>query len=300
PEDGALLLTALQRARDALRERRREEHAEAKGAEAQRKRAPQAAEEADAEAEAEAARREPERFQPTPEQLRVTHLDALVAMDDVALARAPGERSGGERAQVVVHVDAGVLARDEGGRCELEEGPAIAPETARRIACDASLVTLREREGETLSLGRKTRSVSAALRRVLKERDGGCRFPGCQNTRFLDAHHLEHWAKGGETSLDNLILLCRPHHRHLHEDGCRLERLEDGSVRFRNRYGVVIPSVPRPPPSDREALREENRRRGLVIDADTCQPGIADPMDLSMAVDALDEIIGSSRAAARK
>ncbi len=288
PEDGALLVTALQAAREALRERRREEQVEAPEGEQARR---EPTEEAEERAEVEPAPAAPRRFQPTPEQLRVTHLDALVAMADLALARAPGERSGGERAQVVVHVDAAVLAGDEGGRCELEEGPAISPETARRIACDASLVTLLEREGETLSVGRKTRSVSGALRRALQARDRGCRFPGCENTRFLDAHHVQHWAKGGETRLDNLILLCRPHHRYLHEEGCRLERLEDGSVRFRNRYGVVIPSVPRPPPSDREALREENRRRGLVIDADTCGPGIADPMDLSMAVDALDEII---------
>ncbi len=187
PEDGALLVTALQRAREALRERRREERAEAPEAKAQPERAAGSAAEEGKEAPAEPERAAPPRFQPTPEELRVSHLDALVAMADIALMQPPsGERSGGERAQVVVHVDAAVLAGDGGGRCELEEGPAIAAETARRLACDASLVTLLEREGETLSVGRKTRSGrQGALDHVL--RHGGERAGGRADVRRGDA-----------------------------------------------------------------------------------------------------------------
>ena len=78
---------------------------------------------------------------------------------------------------------------------------------------------LLERAGRPLSVGRKTRSVPPALRRALASRDRGCRFPGCTNHRTVDAHHIQHWANGGATSLDNLVQLCRHHHRLLHEGG---------------------------------------------------------------------------------
>ena len=87
----------------------------------------------------------------------------------------------------------------------------------RRIGCDSSFVTLVEDdEGNPLNIGRKTRKVSPAMQRALKARDGGCRFPGCTQHRYVDAHHLEHWAEGGETKLDNLVQLCRYHHRLIH------------------------------------------------------------------------------------
>jgi hypothetical protein len=92
----------------------------------------------------------------------------------------------------------------------IEGGSVIAPDTVRRLACDASIVPLIESaRGEPLAIGRRTRTISPAMRRALKRRDGGCRFPGCTNTRFVDGHHIEHWADGGETRLDNLVLLCR-------------------------------------------------------------------------------------------
>jgi len=147
---------------------------------------------------------------------RPTGADALAAVAELALSGR--EQSGGDRHQVVVHVDEVALADAEGG-CELADGPALAAETARRLACDASAVELKERGGEPLSVGRKTRSIPPALRRALRLRDPGCRFPGCENHRFVDAHHIEHWALGGETSMNNLVLLCRTHHRLVHEGG---------------------------------------------------------------------------------
>ena len=84
----------------------------------------------------------------------------------------------------------------------------LAPETARRLACDASIVRLIERDGRPLSVGRKTRSIPPALQRALHARDGGCRFPGCGSRRFVDAHHIAHWAHGGATELANLVQLC--------------------------------------------------------------------------------------------
>jgi hypothetical protein len=214
-----------------------------------------------------------------------------VALADAALAHESG-RPAGERYQVVVHVDAGALARDDERGCVLEEGPAIAPETARRLACDAALVHVREVEGRPLSVGRKTRTVPPALRRALAVRDRGCRFPGCENDRFVDAHHVRHWAKGGETALDNLVLLCRQHHRLVHEHGYAV----DSRLRFYDPGGGPIPSVPRPPPGSAGGLVRSNR--GLVMARDTCKCGDGDPMELDLAVAALCQIAGDSTAIA--
>jgi hypothetical protein len=181
-----------------------------------------------------------------------------------------------------VHIDEAALTRDEGG-CELAEGPALAAETARRLACDASVVELRERDGQPLSVGRKTRSVPPALRRALARRDRGCRFPGCENRRFVDAHHIEHWARGGETCIDNLVLLCRTHHRLLHEGGYSLERLATGKLRFGYPWGEPIADSPRPPPGSVEGLLERNGEL-LISEYYT---GAGDRMNLDLAVAAL-------------
>ena len=127
--------------------------------------------------------------------------------------------AGPDRQLLTIHVEDAVL-RDEAaeGRCELDSQTSVQPATARRVACDASLVEITENAaGEPLELGRKSRTVSTALRRALAARDRGCRFPGCTNQRFLDAHHIQHWVDGGRTDLDNRVLLCRRHHRFLHE-----------------------------------------------------------------------------------
>jgi hypothetical protein len=183
---------------------------------------------------------------------------------------------------VVVHVDEDALA-GSGGGCELDDGPALAPETARRLTCDASLVELRARSGKPLSVGRKTRSVPPALRRALRRRDRGCRFPGCERRRFVDAHHIEHWVRGGETSLDNLVLLCRRHHRLVHEGGYGIERLPRGKLRFLDPYGVPVPDAPHPPPGSLGALLARNQEIG----ARTYRSGYGDRMDLDLTVSAM-------------
>ena len=205
---------------------------------------------------------------------RQTKAEALGAMAAAALSGDGG--SGGGRYQVVVHVDEAVLG--EGG-CELAEGPAIAPETARRLACEASVVEIRERAGKPLSVGRKTRSIPPALRRALKRRDRGCRFPGCENHRFVDAHHIRHWAHGGETSLGNLVTLCRRHHRLVHEGGYSVERLPGERLRFRNPRGAPIPDAPRSPPGSLAPL--------LTIETRAYATGAGDRMNLDLAVQAL-------------
>ena len=147
------------------------------------------------------------------EPRRPTSAEALVALADMSLVGDAGTGSAGERYQVVVHVE------PTEGSYVLEDGPALAPETAERLACDASVVEMVERNGEPLSVGRRRRTIPPAIRRALEARDGRCRFPGCENSRFLHAHHIRHWASGGETKLANLVLLCPRHHGFVHEAG---------------------------------------------------------------------------------
>ena len=171
--------------------------------------------------------------------------DALTTMAQTTLCHGPDSKGGSERYQVVVHVTAETFAMDTVGRCELDSGQRLATDTVRRIACDSSLLRITEDQaGNPLDIGRKTRVVSPALRRALQARDGGCRFPGCTHRRHIDAHHIEHWANGGETSIDNLVLLCRHHHHLVHEGGFGLERMADGHLRFTHPDGRVIDAHP--------------------------------------------------------
>ena len=122
-------------------------------------------------------------------------------------------------------------------------------------------------DGGILDVGRRRRTIPPATRRALESRDRGCRFPGC-GSRFTDAHHVVHWADGGETKLDNLVLLCRVHHRLLHEAGFRLELnpWPGGRPVFYDRRGLPVPEAPpvtevRGGPVD--ALVRANRQRGV-------------------------------------
>jgi hypothetical protein len=179
-----------------------------------------------------------------PVRFSVRRADALALIAESFLAHGAIEAAGAERHQIVVHVAQETLRDRSAGCCEFEDGPSMAAETARRLACDASVVMLTENEdGEPLNVGRKTRTISAPLRRVLNSRDKGCRFPGCANTRYMDAHHIDHWANGGETKPSNLVSLCRFHHRAVHEGGIRIVRLDDGALRFVKSNGVPVDSV---------------------------------------------------------
>ncbi len=168
--------------------------------------------------------------------------DALRHIVETYLAHQ-GEKTGGgssaDRVQVVVHIDQAVLPNtpaaspDEPHRCELEDGPALALDTARRLACDCTVVGIVEGEdGEPLNIGRKSRSIPTAISRALKARDEGCRFPGCDRARFTEGHHIQHWADGGETKLSNLVTLCDFHHTLVHEGGYGLSKTDDGVFVF--------------------------------------------------------------------
>jgi hypothetical protein len=198
--------------------------------------------------------------------------DALVRMAENSLKRKGSDSRTAEHYQVVVHVDAETLRADAPGRCHLEHGPTLPVETIRRIGCDASLIAVLEnQEGKVLNVGRKTRSIPPAIRRALAARDPGCQFPGCTFTSFLDAHHVEHWAHGGETKLTNLVTLCRWHHRLVHEGEIQVKPRSSGGWRFSKADGQEFHPV------DADALMEyegteietDHRARGLSITANT-------------------------------
>jgi hypothetical protein len=219
---------------------------------------------------------------------------ALILMAETLLSAGAAERSGGDSYQVVVHVDAETLgaAREDGsdaGACQLDGGTALHPETARRLACDASVVRILERDGRPLSVGRRTRSVPPALRRALESRDRCCRFPGCTQRRFLHAHHIDHWAHGGQTDLDNLVHLCRFHHRLVHEGGFTLKRKgKRGELCFSRPDGQPLKSALLPHAGQPDELERRHRRRGLPIGPETCVPRWAgERLDLPLTIDAL-------------
>jgi hypothetical protein len=264
-EDGTVLVKALEAARERVVERRREERS-----------AVASDEKASAASAAHA-------LQPP----RSTRVDALLDLAGASLTASDEQRV--DRARLVVHVDVAALSADGRGRSELEGGPVISSETARRLGCDAELVAQVERDGLPVSAGRRRRTVPPALRRLLEARDADtCCFPGCEHRRHLQAHHRQHWAHGGLTSLENLVLLCFNHHRLVHEGGYRIEDDPAGGLRFRNRHGVLCSSVPpRPPPGDADELRAENRRLGLTIGPRTNRNGCGGRLDLRLAVSAI-------------
>ena len=181
---------------------------------------------------------------PTPAQRRA---DAAGLIAERALKAGFGAGGSGERAeryQVVVHAEAATLAEmGEPGRSKLD-GVRVCAETSRRMACDAAVVGMvHGKGGEVLSVGRKTRTVPPHIRRALEERDRGCRYPGC-GSRFTEAHHVKHWADGGETSLANTVLLCRRHHRAVHEGCARMALDARGQAVFFTRAGKTIASAP--------------------------------------------------------
>lgn len=261
-EDGVALLRALESSRSQIRA------------------------EARAEVEEDGSAEPRDEDDPPPVPSPPSNADALCRIAESFLARGPTPVKGTERHHVIVHVDAEALSRDGPGRSRLADGPAIAPEVARRLGCDAPLSAIVKRGRKVLSVGRKTRAIPAAIDRALRERDGGCRFPGCERTRFVDAHHVHHWAHGGETSLDNLVLLCRHHHRLVHEGGFSVQR--DGrGLAFRDPLGSRIDPAPALPRGDHATLRRRNELAGLEIGADTLLTGTGEKLDLPAAVDAV-------------
>jgi hypothetical protein len=155
----------------------------------------------------------------------------------------------------------------------LADGTCVSAEAARRLSCDCGVVEVVEGEhGAPLSVGRKRRTIPGSMKRALLQRDRTCRFPGCGNRLYLEAHHIVHWADGGDTSLQNTISCCSFHHRFVHEYGCSIELHADGP-RFLDRRGRRILDAPppsRPPDLGWEAILA--RHAALQITASAHEP----------------------------
>jgi 5-methylcytosine-specific restriction endonuclease McrA len=236
----------------------------------------------------------------TPPSMAQRQADALALLAETALHHELDPGAPGERYQVVVHVDAPVLA-DPGqpGQSVLEDGARVSAETSRRLACDASRVVMRhDEEGRVVEIGARTRTIPPALRRVLQHRDRGCRFPGC-GVRVGQGHHLHHWAQGGPTTLSNLALLCRRHHRAVHEEGFQVARGLDGVLRFKRPDGWPLHEVPLPvavPGNPVGALRARHDSDGLRLTARTACPGwLGERLDVGWAIDVLHPLAQRAR-----
>ncbi len=162
--------------------------------------------------------------------------DALVDIAKSFLAGGNNKKScTADHYQVTVHVDEKALR----GEPDAESKSDLPIETVRRLCCDSSLVISTDDEsGRTRDLSRKHRVVPPSLRRKLMSRDKGCRFPGCSHEKWLTAHHVVHWADGGETTAENLVMLCSKHHRLLHEGGFEIKPGAGGQWHFRNASGA--------------------------------------------------------------
>jgi 5-methylcytosine-specific restriction endonuclease McrA len=264
PEVGALLRRALDAARETLYQRRRA-------------------------TEAVLPVGDPAAAAPTRAQQQA---DALALLAETALHHDLDPGAPGERYQVVVHVDAAVLADPaQPGQSVLDEGGHVSAETSRRLACDASRVVMRhDPEGQVVEVGARTRTIPPALRRALQHRDRNCRFPGCQ-VRVGQGHHVRHWAEGGPTTLSNLALLCRRHHRAVHEEGYQVARMPDGALQFRRPNGWLVPEVPPPtavPADPVGALEARHAAEGLRLDARTgCPTWLGERLDVGWAIGVL-------------
>ena len=264
PEVGALLMQALAAARETLYQRARV-------------------------SDGEGGRGNVSEETPT---LAQRQADALALLAETALHHELDPGAPGERYQVVVHVDAPVLADpDQPGQSVLEDGARVSSETSQRLACDANRVVMRhDEEGRVVEIGARTRTIPPALRRALHHRDRGCRFPGC-GVRFGQGHHLHHWAHGGQTTLSNLSLLCRRHHRAVHEEGYQVARGPDGALRFHRPDGWPLPEVPQAAVLRGDAvtlLRARHDALGLRLGARTACPGwLGERLDVGWAIDVL-------------
>ena len=263
PEVGALLLRALEAARETLYQRARVTGVPAPA--------------------------DPAMERPTRAQQQA---DALALLAETALHHELDPGAPGERYQVVVHVDAVVLADPaQPGQAVMEEGSHVPAETSRRLACDASRVVMRhDEDGRVMEVGARTRTIPPALRRALHHRDRSCRFPGC-GVRVGQGHHVRHWAQGGPTTLTNLVLLCRRHHRAVHEEGYQVARGPDGTLEFRRPDGRPLPEMPprgAVPSNPIEALRKCHESQGLHLHARTSCPGwLGERLDVDWAIGVL-------------
>lgn len=224
-------------------------------------------------------------------------VDALLALAEQAMntiEEGLQPLSSAEKYQVMIHMERGNEHQGsiESGAHHLP----LSPATARRLCCDASLVpVLEDSSGNVLNVGRKTRAIPPSIRRALQIRDHGCRFPGCCESRYVDAHHVQHWCDGGETRLDNLVLLCRHHHRLLHQQGYEIVRHGEQQFEFLTPAGESMLTALAPQflsaedmASETLAIEREHDGIGLAIDSRTAVTRWqGERMDYDLAIGAM-------------
>ncbi len=278
PEAGSVLIQALAAARDALYQRARSEAVGTSPTDGPAGPLPRGG-----------SAEPPDADRPSMAQQQA---DALGLLAETALHHGIDPGSPAERYQVVVHVDGPVLADpDAPGQSVLEDGARVPAGTSQRLACDATrVIMLHDPDGRVTEVGARTRTIPSALRRALHHRDRGCRFPGC-GVRFGQGHHIRHWAHGGPTTLSNLALLCRRHHRAVHEEGYQVERRPDGELRFLCPDGRLLPAIPPSPSVPHDpvgVLRARHDAQGLRLHARTAMPGwLGERLDVGWAIDVL-------------
>jgi hypothetical protein len=237
-------------------------------------------------ARAELARREP--LQPA----ETAAADALVGLCASVLDRGLGEELSDPHVSVLVHVDEQVLSDPRAEGCAHIEGVgAVAGHLARRLACEGAVSTIVFAQGGTVEPRGATRVVPPSMRRALHTRDGGCRFPGCTARRFLHAHHVVFWSKGGPTALSNLVTLCGAHHRLVHEGGFELQLAPNGALKVFANDGTELETVPKTAPAGGEGLSDAHRRQGLHLDGTSLSYG-GERFDLGLTIDGLLSVVG--------
>ena len=284
PEVGALFMQALAAARETLRAEYDSVHMSTKNVSAE---APTGM---DTWTGNGVARVQTETVFTPPPPFEHQQADALALLAENALHHGMNPGAPAEHFQVVVHVDAPVLTNGP-GQATIEDGARVSAETAQRLACDTSRVIMRhDAHGRVTEVGARTRTIPPGLRRALQHRDGGCRFPGC-GVRFGQGHHIRHWAHGGPTTLSNLAMLCRRHHRAVHEEGYGVVRRPDGALEFSLPDGRPLSATPPPiaiADDPAGTIRQSNEARGLEIDPRTAMPSWpGDRLDLGYAIDVL-------------
>ena len=173
--------------------------------------------------------------------------DAMVEVAERSLQYAGTDVRRSDRYQVILHVENSPSVPSVKNPLPAKVpwiegvGP-IADSVASRISCDASVVSILTQDGEPLNVGRKTRTWPTGIWRAIMSRDRHCQFPGCSEHRYLEIHHIQHWANGGDTSVDNGICLCQHHHTLVHESGYRIERntIETNNQASDKNFGVTI------------------------------------------------------------
>ncbi|HEV8682500.1 MAG TPA: DUF222 domain-containing protein [Actinomycetota bacterium] len=145
---------------------------------------------------------------------------------------------------LLVHAGAEILAGHEPAEgpwlSETESGQRLCTDAIRRLACDARIEWVLHSGSRMVGIGRRGRTVPGTIARLLRYRDGGCRFPGCERRQWVKAHHIVHWGDGGGTDLDNLVLLCHAHHRLIHEGGWSISGHPTEDLRFHDPGGRAL------------------------------------------------------------